>query len=34
VPCEGTSVELATHGEPPIADGAIELEPMSGALVA
>jgi maltooligosyltrehalose trehalohydrolase len=32
--CDGTRVELATHGDPPIVDGAVELEPMSGALVA
>jgi maltooligosyltrehalose trehalohydrolase len=34
IACRGDSVELATHGEPAIADGAVELEPMSGALVA
>src|SRR5581483_3064533 len=34
VECAGSSVELATHGEPAIADGAVELEPLSGALVA
>jgi maltooligosyltrehalose trehalohydrolase len=34
VACRGTSVEVATHGEPAIADGAVELEPMSGALIA
>jgi maltooligosyltrehalose trehalohydrolase len=34
VPCGGTSVELTTHGAPAIADGAVELEPMSGVLVA
>jgi maltooligosyltrehalose trehalohydrolase len=33
VPCAGLAVELATHGEPSIRDGAVELEPMSGALV-
>jgi len=32
--CGGTTVALATHGEPLIADGAVELEPMSGALIA
>ena len=34
VECRGTRVELATHGEPAVLDGRIELEPMSGALVA
>jgi maltooligosyltrehalose trehalohydrolase len=34
IACSGTSVEVATHGEPAISDGAVELEPMSGALVA
>jgi maltooligosyltrehalose trehalohydrolase len=34
VPCAGASVELATRGEPAIAGGAVELEPLSGALVA
>jgi maltooligosyltrehalose trehalohydrolase len=34
VACRGGSVELATHGEPTIAGGAIELAPLSGALVA
>jgi len=34
IPCAGSAVELATHGEPVIADGRVELEPMSGALVA
>jgi len=33
VPCAGVSVELATHGEPPIAEGHVELEPMAGALI-
>jgi maltooligosyltrehalose trehalohydrolase len=32
--CRGTSVELATHREPVVSDGAVELEPMSGALIA
>jgi maltooligosyltrehalose trehalohydrolase len=32
VPCAGAGVELATHGEPRISDGRIELEPLSGAL--
>jgi maltooligosyltrehalose trehalohydrolase len=34
IECAGTSVEVATHGEPGIADGTVELEPLSGALVA
>jgi maltooligosyltrehalose trehalohydrolase len=34
VGCAGTAVELATDGEPAVTDGAVELEPMSGALVA
>jgi maltooligosyltrehalose trehalohydrolase len=34
VSCAGTTVELATHGEPVVVDGSVELEPMSGALVA
>jgi maltooligosyltrehalose trehalohydrolase len=34
VPCEGATLELATHGEPEIRDGAVELEPMSGTLIA
>jgi maltooligosyltrehalose trehalohydrolase len=33
VPCDGGIVELATHGQPPIADGHVELEPLSGALI-
>jgi maltooligosyltrehalose trehalohydrolase len=32
--CTGTAVELATHGAPALRDGGVELEPMSGALVA
>jgi maltooligosyltrehalose trehalohydrolase len=32
--CEGSRVELATHSEPVVAEGCVELEPMSGALVA
>jgi maltooligosyltrehalose trehalohydrolase len=32
--CAGTVVELATDGEPAVVGGHIELEPMSGALVA
>jgi maltooligosyltrehalose trehalohydrolase len=34
IACAGTSVELATHGKPSVAGGAVELEPLSGALVA
>ena len=34
VACAGASVELATHGTPALAGGWVELEPMSGALVA
>jgi maltooligosyltrehalose trehalohydrolase len=34
VPCDGREVELATHGSPQVRDGAVELEPYSGALVA
>ncbi|HUA48340.1 MAG TPA: malto-oligosyltrehalose trehalohydrolase [Solirubrobacteraceae bacterium] len=34
VSCAGGIVELATHGEPAVVDGSVELEPMSGALVA
>jgi maltooligosyltrehalose trehalohydrolase len=33
VPCVGGVVELATHGQPPIDDGHVELEPLSGALI-
>jgi maltooligosyltrehalose trehalohydrolase len=33
VPCRGTSVVLGTHGQPPISEGEIELEPLAGALV-
>ncbi len=33
VPCAGAAVELATHGDPAIADGRIELEPLAGALI-
>jgi maltooligosyltrehalose trehalohydrolase len=33
VPCAGATVELSTHGEAAIAEGAVELEPMSGALI-
>jgi maltooligosyltrehalose trehalohydrolase len=34
IACGGAVVELATHGEPAIDDGTVELEPMSGALIA
>jgi maltooligosyltrehalose trehalohydrolase len=34
ISCAGERVELATHGDPAVIDGAVELEPMSGALVA
>jgi maltooligosyltrehalose trehalohydrolase len=34
VPCAGATVELSTHAETSIGDGSVELEPMSGALVA
>jgi maltooligosyltrehalose trehalohydrolase len=34
IECAGTEIEVATHGEPTVADGAVELEPMSGVLVA
>jgi maltooligosyltrehalose trehalohydrolase len=33
VPCAAGNVELATHGQPHIADGHVELEPLSGALI-
>ena len=33
VPCTGAAVELATHGEPRVSDGQVELEPLSGALI-
>ncbi len=33
IPCEGTSVALCTHAEPPISDGFVELPSMSGALI-
>ena len=33
VPCTGAAVELATHGEPRVSDGHVELEPLSGALI-
>ncbi len=34
VGCTGASVELATHGQPTITDGTVELEPLAGALIA
>jgi maltooligosyltrehalose trehalohydrolase len=34
VPCRGGEVVLATHGEPHPRDDGIELEPLSGALIA
>jgi maltooligosyltrehalose trehalohydrolase len=34
VPCEGSKVELATHGAPDVRGGLVELEAYSGALVA
>jgi maltooligosyltrehalose trehalohydrolase len=34
VACAGTSVELATHGRPSVVEGHVELEPLSGALIA
>jgi maltooligosyltrehalose trehalohydrolase len=34
VRCGGSRVELATHADPVLAEGWLELEPMSGALVA
>ena len=33
VPCAGSGVELATHGEPRIGDGLVVLAPFSGALI-
>jgi maltooligosyltrehalose trehalohydrolase len=33
IACSGTSIELATHGQPPIREGCIELGTLSGALV-
>jgi maltooligosyltrehalose trehalohydrolase len=33
VPCSGGNVELATHGQPQISEGHVELEPLSGALI-
>jgi maltooligosyltrehalose trehalohydrolase len=34
VPCAGRTVALATHGEPTVSEGGVDLEPMSGALIA
>jgi maltooligosyltrehalose trehalohydrolase len=34
VPCSDGRVELATHGEPRVSDGQIELEAFAGALIA
>jgi maltooligosyltrehalose trehalohydrolase len=34
VACSGSEVLLATHGSPQVAAGAVQLEPLSGALVA
>jgi maltooligosyltrehalose trehalohydrolase len=34
VACMGGTVALATHGSPAVAQGGVELEPMSGALIA
>src|SRR5919197_1468651 len=34
VPCSDGEVELATHGEPRVQDGHIELQPFAGALIA
>ncbi len=34
VPCDGTTVELSTHGAPRVSDGRVELEAFAGALVA
>ena len=31
--CSGSTVELSTDGDPTIADGTVELAPMSGALI-
>jgi hypothetical protein len=33
IECKGTHVELASGDEPSLADGRVELEPMSGALI-
>jgi maltooligosyltrehalose trehalohydrolase len=33
VPCEGGRVVLATHGEPHVSGGAVQLAPRSGALI-
>ena len=34
VPCRGGRLVLCTHGDPPVAEGGVELEPLAGALVA
>jgi maltooligosyltrehalose trehalohydrolase len=34
IPCQGAQVVVATHGDPQPAEGRVELEPMSGALIA
>jgi hypothetical protein len=34
VPCRGSQVILATHGDPRLGEEGIELEPLSGALIA
>jgi maltooligosyltrehalose trehalohydrolase len=31
--CHGDQVVLSTHGQPRVADGAVELEPLAGALI-
>jgi maltooligosyltrehalose trehalohydrolase len=33
VPCDGAEIVLATHGEPPVREGDVELAPLSGALI-
>jgi maltooligosyltrehalose trehalohydrolase len=33
VPCSGTHVRLATHGDPRTGDGHVELAPLAGALI-
>jgi maltooligosyltrehalose trehalohydrolase len=34
IPCRGTDVSLATHGDPQPGEEGIQLEPLSGALIA
>ncbi|MBV9000535.1 MAG: hypothetical protein JO304_15845, partial [Solirubrobacterales bacterium] len=34
IACAGGKVELATHGKPAVDGGEVEVEPMSGVLVA